>query len=389
MITTFTSSIVASVGARLPLVFSYGNGAVVTPPTQRGNIAYNQIRALDRQGNGPQFQMGGLGGHVAGHVPIYDTQGNLIDSGSAPATGTITSLTGEVTASGSGAVAATVVKIPPGVTLTGTPSVGWVPTATSSSAATWQAVAGSGTVTTTGSPASGNLTKFSGATSITNGDLSGDVTTSGTLAVTAVKIPPGVTLTGTPAVGQVPTATSSSAATWQNGYPVPTTITPSGVASATITSVITSAYRDYELRLSDITFSGVNHLTMQVSTDNGSTWDTAATYYNAYHYTSLTSAGDGFSHDAGVVGFNVIWLSPVASNKASGCSARYTLFNPLSATLQKRMMGQLTQEQNSDNNTYVITMGFVYDNINAINALKFIATAGTFSGTITLQPLPQ
>lgn len=43
---------------------------------------------------------------------------------------------------------------------------------------------GSGTVTTTGSPASGNLTKFSGASSITSGDLSGDVTTSGALATT-------------------------------------------------------------------------------------------------------------------------------------------------------------------------------------------------------------
>lgn len=43
---------------------------------------------------------------------------------------------------------------------------------------------GTGTVTTTGSPASGNLTKFSGATSITNGDLSGDVSTSGTLVTT-------------------------------------------------------------------------------------------------------------------------------------------------------------------------------------------------------------
>lgn len=41
-----------------------------------------------------------------------------------------------------------------------------------------------GTVTTTGSPVSGNLTKFSGASSITNGDLSGDVTTAGTLATT-------------------------------------------------------------------------------------------------------------------------------------------------------------------------------------------------------------
>jgi len=47
---------------------------------------------------------------------------------------------------------------------------------------------GTGSVTTTGSPASGNLTKFSGSTSITNGDLSGDATTSGTLAVTVSKI---------------------------------------------------------------------------------------------------------------------------------------------------------------------------------------------------------
>lgn len=44
--------------------------------------------------------------------------------------------------------------------------------------------AGSGTVTTTGSPANGNLAKFSGATSIVNADLTGDVTTSGTVATT-------------------------------------------------------------------------------------------------------------------------------------------------------------------------------------------------------------
>lgn len=41
-----------------------------------------------------------------------------------------------------------------------------------------------GAVTTTGSPATGNLAKFSGSGSITNGDLSGDLTTSGTLAAT-------------------------------------------------------------------------------------------------------------------------------------------------------------------------------------------------------------
>ena len=46
---------------------------------------------------------------------------------------------------------------------------------------------GTGTVSTTDSPANGNLTKFSGATSITNGDLSGDCTTAGALAITCTK----------------------------------------------------------------------------------------------------------------------------------------------------------------------------------------------------------
>lgn len=54
---------------------------------------------------------------------------------------------------------------------------------------------GTGTVTSSGTPASGNLAKFTSATDITNGDLSGDATTSGTLAVTVGKIN-GVALSG-------------------------------------------------------------------------------------------------------------------------------------------------------------------------------------------------
>jgi len=47
---------------------------------------------------------------------------------------------------------------------------------------TWAVPAG--TVSTSGSPATGAITLFSGATSITSGDLSGDVVTGGTLATT-------------------------------------------------------------------------------------------------------------------------------------------------------------------------------------------------------------
>lgn len=45
----------------------------------------------------------------------------------------------------------------------------------------------SGTLTATGAPVAGNLAKFSGATSLTNGDISGDCTTTGTLAITCTK----------------------------------------------------------------------------------------------------------------------------------------------------------------------------------------------------------
>jgi hypothetical protein len=70
--------------------------------------------------------------------------------------------------------------------------------------------------------ASGVPTRLAGAaglfrsngTTPSNAELSGDATTSGSNAVTVVKIN-GIAVTGTPSTGYVPTATSSSAATWQ------------------------------------------------------------------------------------------------------------------------------------------------------------------------------
>lgn len=80
------------------------------------------------------------------------------------------------------------------------------------------ATGGGGTVTTTGAPASGNLTKFSGATSITNGDLSGDVTTSGTL-VTAIAAIAGTTVSGTTGTTNVVFSNSPTLVTPALGTP--------------------------------------------------------------------------------------------------------------------------------------------------------------------------
>lgn len=112
--------------------------------------------------------------------------------------GTIT-LTGDVTGSGTGSFATTIKS---GVALAGSPttttqSPGDNTTKIATTAFVTAAVSGGGggTVTTTGSPSSGALTQFSGSTSITGGNLSGDVTTSGSL-VSAIKN--SVNLSGNP-----------------------------------------------------------------------------------------------------------------------------------------------------------------------------------------------
>jgi len=55
---------------------------------------------------------------------------------------------------------------------------------------TWATPAGGGNVSTTGTPANGNLTFFTGATTISNGNLSGDVTTSGSGVTTYNNVVP-------------------------------------------------------------------------------------------------------------------------------------------------------------------------------------------------------
>jgi hypothetical protein len=113
----------------------------------------------------------------------------------------ITALTGPVTASGPGSVATTIT--PTGVT------------------------AGSYTNPNITLNAAGQVlaaSNGSGASGITQ--LTGDATAgpgSGSQALTAVNLPGHIALTGTPSAGQVPTATSPTAATWQ---------TPAGGGSA-------------------------------------------------------------------------------------------------------------------------------------------------------------
>jgi uncharacterized protein YaiE (UPF0345 family) len=67
---------------------------VPAPVTQRGNIAYDQIRTSSRKGNGSQFQMFGGGAVTSGHLAAYDSNGNVIDGGAPSSAGAVSSVFG-------------------------------------------------------------------------------------------------------------------------------------------------------------------------------------------------------------------------------------------------------------------------------------------------------
>jgi len=73
----------------------------------------------------------------------------------------------------------------------------------------------SGTITATGTPASGNLAFFSGATSITSGNLSGDMTTSGTGVTTLATVSTTYGACGSASTSCVPTTNAKGLVTSQ------------------------------------------------------------------------------------------------------------------------------------------------------------------------------
>lgn len=122
---------------------------------------------------------------------------------------------------------------------------------------TWQAPAGGGNVSTTGTPASGNLTAFSGATTITNSNLSGDATTSGTLAVTVTKTN-GVAFAASATTDTTNAANISSGTLNAARLPNPSATTLGGIQSIT---AVGSKW------VAAISTSGVPSLTQPAFTD--------------------------------------------------------------------------------------------------------------------------
>lgn len=274
---------------------------------------------------------------------------------------------------------------------------------------------GSGTVTTTGSPANGNLAKFSGASSITNGDLTGDVTTSGALATTIandavsyakmqnvsaaskllgrgdsgsgdpqeITLGSGCSITGTTlscsggggggsgsgALVLLEQHTASSSASLNF-----TTRNATGQSGATIQS----DYDEYLIEFVNVLVStNSSGIKLLVSTNGGSSY--ATTGYSSNKTFTWTAFGNGSNITTSVPIFDV------SSNTASlgGYSGWMRMFDPLNSSIATQFLGEGLYEDTNVNTPTRVFQQARYSTAAAVNAFQIAPNTGTIaSGTV-------
>lgn len=210
----------------------------------------------------------------------------------------ITNLTGDVTASGPGSAAAVVGKIN-GISITGTPTLGQVPTATGASAATWQ------------NPSGGNA--------ITN--LTGDVTATGpgSVPATVAKIN-GIALSGTPSSGQVLTATAANAANWQT--PAVGGGSSTNFQSVTSTNFIRAGLTNLTAGAIDYTFNGPGTANLTNTSNSTITLRDLQTTYAQIAEFKVVGNGTATITFSGAT---INWRTPQITTPGNGASVDYEI----------------------------------------------------------------
>lgn len=323
---------------------------------QRGNITYDQLSSSSRKGTGSQIQMFGGGATTNGHAACYDANGNVIDCGLVPGSGTVTHTSGNLT--------------------------------------------------------SGQLIIGNGGADITFGDLSGDASTGGSTAVTVLNVH-GVSYPATPSTHQLPLITASNTATYKTvpdcqdssgnhlnytqssdsfscgtsssggggggGWVILEQHTASSSSELDFTSCISSSYDDYRIELiSMVPSTSTANLLLQMSTNGGSSYDTGSNYGYAY-FVFQAAGGTGSGGNGSTTGIAVLVNQGTTANySASGTlqlsnpgGSGYKTVNGTEFNRDSGAISSITAEMYIVSGTYLSTT--------AVNAFRLKPSSGTIS----------
>ena len=185
------------------------------------------------------------------------------------------------------------------------------------------------------------------------------------------------------------TSTGGSCLPSGSSYPAPVTVSGTAAAEIDVPGCISGTYSNYQLRIALTGTMTSGSLYLNLSTNNGATWDAASVTGYGKTYTEFASGGTGAQGAAGSAGN--IDISGGGTLDLSTATEPYsmtlTLENPNSTTAWKTMQGMYVAKYGVP--YYQAQIGLDSELTSAYNAVRVIPSTGTITGTVTCQPLAQ
>jgi hypothetical protein len=167
------------------------------------------------------------------------------------------------------------------------------------------------------------------------------------------------------------------------------TQTASNSASISFTTGINSTYKEYQFYFIDIDIAtDSTSFTFQGSTDGGSNYGvtTTDTYFQAYVDETGTSGATiayAGTRDLAQSTGEILLTDGISNASDSSFVGTLSLFNPASTTFVKHFISTNTTMWDAFGVMNTFVAGYM-NTASAINAVRFKATTGNFSGTILM-----
>ena len=196
--------------------------------------------------------------------------------------------------------------------------------------------------------------------------------------------------TGAGTSGQVLTSAGGAAPTWAaapGAMILISTATASASSSIDFTG-LTSAYKNYIVYINNCVPTSADDFAMRTSTDNGSSFDSAASNY-VTQLNSVLSGSATTTFYSGATNGTRIWLMPPnnisSTANLGGYSGAVTILNPSNASNTVITVSS-SFTNTSGSQSYTLSAGARQNTSGAVNAIRFYMNTGSTiaSGTFKL-----